>query len=64
MSLALAAPLLLTAAHAATAAPVAARPYDFDGDGFPDLVVSAPSLDVSSEELAGGLAVVRRRRPG
>ncbi|MGI3781115.1 MAG: hypothetical protein ACRYG2_10090, partial [Janthinobacterium lividum] len=41
--LAVAAPLLLLGSTA-TAAPHAAKPYDFDGDGHPDLVGGAPNL--------------------
>lgn len=53
----LAVPLALAAvpAHAATAA----QPYDFDGDGRPELVVGAPGLVVSGHAAAGGLTVVR-----
>ena len=56
ISLAVLAPLAF-AASPATAAPVAAKPYDFDGDGFPDLAVGAPYLTVT-RELAGGLALL------
>lgn len=50
----LALPLALAAvpAHAATAA----KPYDFDGDGYPELVAGAPDLDVGSHDEAGGVA--------
>lgn len=53
---ALAVPLALAAgpAHAATAA----KPYDFNGDGHPDLVVGAPRLNRGSISAAGGLVVV------
>ena len=36
----------------------AARPYDFNGDGYPDLVVGAPSLQVGSVKEAGGVVVL------
>ena len=41
-------------AHAATAA----RPYDFDGNGFPDLVVGAPGLQVSAVRQTGGVVIL------
>jgi hypothetical protein len=52
----LAVPLALSAvpAHAATAA----KPYDFDGDGQPDLVIGAPELNRGSVSSTGGLVVV------
>ena len=52
----LAVPLALTAvpAHAATAA----KPYDFDGDGHPDLVIGAPQLNRGSVTATGGLVLV------
>ncbi|MGI3784400.1 MAG: FG-GAP and VCBS repeat-containing protein, partial [Janthinobacterium lividum] len=55
--LVLAAPLALLESPA-TAAPVAAKPYDFDGDGHPDLVVGAAGLQVGSVKLAGGVFVL------
>src|SRR5215210_44211 len=35
-----------------------ARPYDFDGDGYPDLVVGAPSLSVGTAKFAGGVVIL------
>ena len=54
----LAVPLALTTgtAHAATAA----RPYDVDGDGHPDLVIGAPRLNRGSVTATGGIVVVTR----
>ncbi|HEY0239732.1 MAG TPA: FG-GAP repeat protein [Friedmanniella sp.] len=43
-----------TAAQAATSA----APYDFDGDGQPDLVAGAPLLDVAGHHGAGAVAVL------
>ncbi|HEY0237842.1 MAG TPA: FG-GAP-like repeat-containing protein [Friedmanniella sp.] len=52
----LAVPLALASvpAHAATVA----KPWDFDGDGRPDLVIGAPTLNRGSVRAAGGLVVV------
>ena len=57
----LAVPLALATvpAHAATAA----KPYDFDGDGRPDLVIGAPGLTVGGHPGAGGVAVVPGSSP-
>ncbi|MGI3779698.1 MAG: FG-GAP-like repeat-containing protein [Janthinobacterium lividum] len=55
--LVVATPLVLLGSPA-TAAPVAAKPYDFDGDGHPDLVVGAAGLQVGSVKLAGGVFVL------
>jgi hypothetical protein len=65
VSLALATPLLLLAPPA-TAAPVSkvAKPYDFDGDGFPELVVGAPGLTVDSSGEAGGISVLPASKDG
>lgn len=46
--------LLASPAEAAAAA----RPYDFNGDGFPELVVGAPDLRVGSVPRAGGVVVL------
>ena len=54
---AVSAPLALLGGPAA-AAPVAAKPYDFNGDGHPDLVVGADSLQAGSVKRAGGLFVL------
>jgi hypothetical protein len=45
--------LATTPAHAATAA----KPYDFDGNGKPDQVAGAPTLDHGSAAEAGGVVV-------
>jgi hypothetical protein len=37
---------------------MAARPYDFDGNGFPDLVVGAPGLQVGAVRQAGGVVIL------
>ncbi|HEY0237840.1 MAG TPA: FG-GAP-like repeat-containing protein [Friedmanniella sp.] len=57
----LAVPLALgsVSAHAATTA----KPYDFDGDGRPELVVGAPGLEVGGHPGAGGVAVVPSSSP-
>ena len=39
-------------------AATAARPYDFDGNGYPDLVVGAPGLRVTSVLGTGGVVVL------
>ena len=49
-------PLVLVGTPAEAAS--AARPYDFDGDGHPDLVVGAPGLRVGSTRDAGGVVVL------
>ncbi|HEY0237841.1 MAG TPA: FG-GAP repeat protein [Friedmanniella sp.] len=65
LALGLAGPLAL-AGVPASAARSAAKPYDFDGDSRPELVVGAPGLVVGGHAAAGGLTVVqptRRTRP-
>ncbi len=59
VSLALASPLLLLGSPA-VAAPVSpvAKPYDFNGDGFPEVVVGAPDLGVGAVDHAGGVTVL------
>ena len=52
-ALAVAAPLALVSAPAQAA--TAAKPYDFDGDGYPELVVGVPDLTVGGHEEAGGV---------
>jgi FG-GAP-like repeat/FG-GAP repeat len=47
-------------AHAATTA----KPFDFDGDGFADLVVGAPRLDVGSHDGAGGVVLLTSKDTG
>ncbi|GAA3552206.1 FG-GAP-like repeat-containing protein [Microlunatus spumicola] len=49
--------LLMSSAPAAVAATSTANPYDFDGDGYPDLVVGAPFLRVGTLD-AGGVVVL------
>jgi hypothetical protein len=58
LALGVAAPLAL-AGGPAVAAPPPAAPYDFDGNGRPELVVGAPGLTVSGHAAAGGLTVVQ-----
>ncbi|HEY0215014.1 MAG TPA: FG-GAP and VCBS repeat-containing protein [Cellulomonas sp.] len=57
LGLALATPFLLLTPPASAAVKVA-EPYDFDGDGFPELVVGAPQLQVGSVRDAGGITVL------
>jgi len=66
VSLALAAPLLLLSgpASAAPAAPTTAKPYDVNGDGFPEQVVGAPDLQVGSVKGAGGVFVLPASKKG
>lgn len=64
VSLALAVAAALVSGPTAAAAPAPAKPYDVDGDGFVDLAVGAPYLDVAGEELAGGLAVLKASASG
>jgi hypothetical protein len=62
--LAVSAPLALLGSHAA-AAPDEAKPYDFDGDGHPDLVVGAPNLSGAVPSGgAGGVVVLRASASG
>ena len=44
-----------TPAWAATAP---AKPYDFDGNGYPDLAIGAPDLRVNAVRRAGGVIVL------
>ncbi|HET9648987.1 MAG TPA: FG-GAP repeat protein, partial [Microlunatus sp.] len=48
-----AAPLLLVTAPASAA--TVAMPYDFDGNGYPDLAVGAPGLRINAVRNAGGV---------
>ena len=57
VGLVIAAPLALLGSTA-SAAPARAVPYDFNGDGRPDLVVGAPFLQVAAARAAGGVAVL------
>ena len=63
ISLAVAVPLALLGSPA-SAAPGAAKPYDINGDGRPDLVAGAPFLQVGSVDAAGGVAVLSASRSG
>lgn len=48
----------------AASARARARPYDFNGDGYPELVVGTPYLQVRSHLAAGGVVVLRGFRSG
>lgn len=64
VSLAAAAPLALLGSPA-TAAPDAVKPYDFDGDGYPDLVVGAPGLSGALPSGGpGGVVVLKASSSG
>ena len=63
VSLALTAPLLLLAPPASAAPTVPAKPYDFDGDGFPELAIGVPALLVGTVQ-AGGVVVLPASRKG
>ena len=63
VSLALASPLLLLSGPA-SAAPTPAKPYDVNGDGFPEQVVGAPDLQVGSVKGAGGVFVLPASKKG
>jgi hypothetical protein len=62
VGLVLAAPLLLLAPPASAAS--VAKPYDFDGDGYPELVVGAPGLQVGPAKGAGGVSVLPASKKG
>jgi hypothetical protein len=53
----LAVPLTFMGASS-SAAVVAAMPYDFDGNGYPELVVGAPDLRINAVRHAGGVIVL------
>jgi len=57
VSLVVAAPLAFLGLPA-SAAPAVAKPYDFNGDGYPELAVGAPYLRVGSVRDAGGVVVL------
>jgi FG-GAP repeat/FG-GAP-like repeat len=64
VSLALATPLLFLAPPASAAAPpTPAKPYDVNGDGFPELVVGVPALLVQKAQ-AGGVVSLRSSTSG
>ncbi len=48
----------------AKAAPALAKPYDFDGNGYVDLAVGAPSMRVGSVRAAGGVVVLPSSKKG
>jgi hypothetical protein len=48
----------------AEAAPALAKPYDFDGNGYIDLAVGAPSMRVGSVRAAGGVVVLPSSKKG
>lgn len=59
LSLPLAASVVLTGSGPASAAPASVpAAEDFNGDGYADLVVGAPSATVSGKKQAGYVAVV------
>lgn len=39
-------------------------PYDFDGNGHPDLTAGAPDLQVGTVKAAGGVVVLRATASG
>lgn len=41
-----------------------ARPYDFDGNGYPDLAVSAPKMRINAVRRAGGVVALPASRAG
>jgi hypothetical protein len=61
-SLALALPMVLLSSPASARA--RAKPYDFNGDGYPELVIGAPHLQVRSYPGAGGVVVLTGSRRG
>jgi len=48
----------------AEAAPALAKPYDFDGNGYVDLAIGAPSMRVGSVRAAGGVVVLTSSKKG
>jgi hypothetical protein len=59
----------VVAAMGVTASPAdavakAARPYDFDGNSYPDLVIGAPAMRVGSVRRAGGVVVLPSSKKG
>ena len=48
----------------ADAAPALAKPYDFDGNGYVDLAIGAPSIRVGSVRAAGGVVVLPSSKKG
>lgn len=54
----------LVPAPPVSAATAAAKPYDLNGDGRPELVVGAPYLQVGSVKEAGGVFVLPGSRSG
>lgn len=55
---------MAVAAAPADAAIKAAKPYDFDGNGSPDLAIGAPTLRVGSVRRAGGVVVLPSSKKG
>ncbi|WP_170854200.1 FG-GAP-like repeat-containing protein [Microlunatus flavus] len=53
---------LAVPAHAAAVKP--ALPYDFNGDGYPELAVGVPSMQVGSVKEAGGVVVLPASKKG
>ena len=63
VSVALTAPFLLLAPPASAAPAVPAKPYDFNGDGFPELAIGVPALLVGKVQ-AGGVVALRASGKG
>jgi hypothetical protein len=51
------APTLILAFPSASAA-TAAKPYDFDGNGYPELAIGAPALRINAVPRAGGVVIL------
>ena len=56
--------MMCLAAPPAEAAPALAKPYDFDGNGYVDLVIGAPALRAGNVLEAGGVVVLPSSEKG